>query len=1040
MLASLVFPIVYDGKAIGIVASDIVLDKLQEMVSRVNPRSQGGYTEILSNSGVIVAHPDKRYLGKDLVEQVMYHTLTTGSGKAGQAARLLEQGMASRAGGEDTDTEASREHTMNLVRNLKAYAGNPVEGGLDLALFTPELAETILASNERVRAAVAEVRTAVKTGQTHIVRSQDFYTVYTPIQFSEVTMPWSVAVSIPMSEVMLNAQSIRNYAIVVSFAAICAIACILYLISRSVTWPILVLAKAAKTIGEGDLKTRIPEVGGGNEIGTLAGALRFMVDKNEALIGEMQGYAEKLEEKNQYLNRLNELKDEFLANTSHELRTPIHGIIGIAESMIEGATGPLTKEQKYNLAIVSNSGKRLSNMINDILDFTKLKNKEIALQLKPVDLKTIVDTVLVLSKPLIKGRNLKFEDCIDDSFPLVEADEGRMQQVLYNLIGNAVKFTEKGDIRVSAEVRDGMAAVSVSDTGIGIPESKFDLIFESFEQVDGSTEREYGGTGLGLPISRKLVELHGGTLTVSSKIDKGSVFTFTVPLSRAKKELAGQAEKPGSIVDMDDFESDVLLEEDDRPSAEPGDEVLYRILAVDDEPVNIQVLKNLLRIRNCSISTAYSGIEALKRLESGEKFDLILLDVMMPKMSGYEVCRKIRQEHSLFELPILMLTAKNQLQDIVLGFQSGANDYLSKPFDKAELLARVRTLLSLKRAVTSAIQNEKLFENEKHKRIMEQTLLEVTNAITSTLDLKEVLVRVLEAMSHFIRFSKSLVVLNENERFEVAVVGGDNSGAFREGMNLDVSSDAFLKEVVASERPVLGDGIDSSLQGWQGDGEMLAGVPIIYRGALLGIIVLAYREENLSRELLFTLAGQAGVAIQNARMFSKINVMATTDGLTGLYNRRYFFELVEKEFAKYKRYGDALTACMIDIDHFKRVNDTYGHAAGDEVLRHLARKFNEMFREYDIIGRYGGEEFAVVFPGTSLDGAARIMERIRSSIENTPLKSEEFGEIPYTLSIGISEFTKDSKDVQGVFEEADKGLYEAKSTGRNRVVVRANHV
>jgi diguanylate cyclase (GGDEF)-like protein len=1033
MLASLVFPIVHRDRFIGIVASDIVLDKLQEMVSRVNPRGQGGFTEILSNSGAVVAHPDKRYLGKGLMEAVLFHKLETRPELVAGAVRSLERSAAGLPAEDPSGADGRREQAERLAAALKAHAANPGGVELDISLFTPELTRDLLESVAATGKYAKEAEEAVKAGNNHINRDEDFYTVYMPIRFSEATLPWSVAVSIPVRQVLENADRIRDYAIAVSVAAVCAIALILYFISKSVTWPILRLADVAKTIGEGNLQARIPEVGAGNEIGALAGALRFMVGKNGELIGELQGYAEKLEEQNEHLTRLDRLKDEFLANTSHELRTPIHGIIGIAESMIEGATGALTKEQKYNLTIVSNSGKRLSNMINDILDFTKLKNKEITLQLKAVDLNPMVDNVLALTRTLVKGKQVELKNEIGDAFPLVEADENRIQQILYNLIGNAVKFTEKGEVRVSAAIEDGMAAVAVSDSGIGIPEDKFEQIFESFEQVDGSTEREYGGTGLGLSITKRLVELHGGALSVTSKLGAGSTFTFTIPVSDAKKTRAFEPRAPKSTLGMGDYPDDGEIAEDGPALA---DGTVFRILAVDDEPVNIQVLKNLLGMQNYSIAAAYSGAEALNRFEAGELFDLVLLDVMMPKMSGYEVCRTLRREYSLFELPILMLTAKNQLQDIVLGFQSGANDYLPKPFDKAELLARAQTLLSLKHAVTSAIQNEKLFENEKQKRILERTLLEVTNAITSTLDLKEVLTKVMEAMSNFIHFSKSIVALKEDGRFEVAVVGGRDAEGIREGSPLDVSGDGFLREIAATRKPVIGRGAESGFQKWRGDGELLAGVPILYRGDILGVIVISCREEDVSRELLFTLAGQAGVAIQNARMFKKISVMATTDGLTGLYNRRYFFELVEKEFAKFKRHGRGFAVCMLDLDHFKNINDTHGHAIGDEVLRHLSRKLTQTLRDYDIVGRYGGEEFAVAFPDTPPKVAAAIMERFRAAIADSTVETESGAEVRYTVSVGVASFAKDGVSVQEVFDKADKRLYQAKSGGRNRVVAR----
>jgi two-component system sensor histidine kinase ChiS len=507
-----------------------------------------------------------------------------------------------------------------------------------------------------------------------------------------------------MTKILDNAGSIRNYVILASVIAICVIAFMLYIIARSVAHPILELSNTAKILGEGNFDAQVPLIKSNDEIGALSVTFRFMTEKINSLIREMQNYAKALEEKNIYLNRLNELKDEFLANTSHELRTPLNGIIGIVESMVDGATGQLSKEQKYNLAIVVNSGKRLSNMINDILDFTRLKNKEITLQIKAVELKTLVDTVIVLSKPLTRGKELALINEIDDSLPAVDADENRMQQILYNLIGNAVKFTEKGTVRVSAAVVNGKAAITVSDTGIGIPEDKFETIFESFEQVDGSTAREYGGTGLGLSITKKIVELHGGTIRVASQLGAGSAFTFTVPVSERKSD-AGAAAIPTTLIDTEDFAPG---DGDEKDASEAQGEGGYRILVVDDEPVNIQVLSNLLSIRNYHVTKAYSGAEALALLAKDEQFDLVLLDVMMPKMSGYDVCSRLREKYSLYDLPVLMLTAKNRIQDVILGLQVGANDYLPKPFDKEELLARVKTLLELKSAVTASMAATKV--------------------------------------------------------------------------------------------------------------------------------------------------------------------------------------------------------------------------------------------------------------------------------------------------------------------------------------------
>ncbi|MDR0882736.1 MAG: response regulator [Candidatus Adiutrix sp.] len=701
VLESLIFPIIHHDKFIGIISSDIVLDTLQAMVSKVNPHGQDGYTEIFANGGAIAAHPDKAHLGKDLVESLAYDMLTSDRAKVNEALKYIDEYVGRQPEVDENDSAqvAAGQKIRQFAANLKDYAASFEPGRVDLSLMTPELAQAMLQADPARLRYAAEAKEAIKSGHQYTSSRDDFYTIYLPIKFSSVTAPWSVAVSIPMARILDNANAIRDYVILVAAMAIGLIAILLYFVAKSVSRPILILSNTAKALGEGQFDAEVPVFQTRDEIGALSKAFRFMVEKIHALVSELQNYATELEDKNKYLNRLNELKDEFLANTSHELRTPIHGIIGIVESMIDGAAGELTREQKYNLAIVSNSGKRLSHMINDILDFTRLRNNEIILQVKPVDLKTIVDVVLVLSKPLIKGKELTLVNDIPPSLPAILADENRIQQILHNLLGNAIKFTDKGQVRVSARADlDGqMVAVTVSDSGIGIPEDKFDRIFESFEQVDGSTAREYGGTGLGLSVTKKLVELHGGAISLESQLGRGTSFTFTMPAAQVNQAEVAAGEASKSLIDMEDYA--VANGPGEPPAAGPG---ACKILAVDDEPVNIQVLSNILSIRNYTVAKAYSGPEALAMLDGGEKFDLVLLDVMMPKMSGYEVCRKIRASYTLFDLPVLMLTAKHQVQDVLSGFQAGANDYIEKPFDKEELLARIKTHLELKSAMEAA--------------------------------------------------------------------------------------------------------------------------------------------------------------------------------------------------------------------------------------------------------------------------------------------------------------------------------------------------
>jgi two-component system, sensor histidine kinase ChiS len=394
------------------------------------------------------------------------------------------------------------------------------------------------------------------------------------------------------------------------------------------------------------------------------------------------------------LLRADALKDEFLANTSHELRTPLNGIIGIGQSVLDGATGPLTDEQRRNLGMIVASGRRLASLVNDLLDFSKLRHETVELHCRPTDLHALTELVLTISRTLAGKRPLRLFNRIDAQVPLVEVDEDRVQQILFNLVGNAIKFTPAGAVEVSAKVRDEWLDLTVSDTGIGIGVERLQTIFVSFSQGDGSVAREQGGTGLGLAISKQLVEMHGGSISVASDVGVGSRFTFSVPLSLTTREMLTLDSRPDEQV------SQVLADVDlnkkaATASAQSSAGAGHRVLVVDDEPVNVQALVNFLTLAKYEVVTAADGQEALDYLSAGSPCDIVLLDVMMPKLSGFDVCQRIRERYSPAELPVILLTAKNRVSDLVNGFGAGANDYLTKPFASDELLARVSVHLEL---------------------------------------------------------------------------------------------------------------------------------------------------------------------------------------------------------------------------------------------------------------------------------------------------------------------------------------------------------
>ncbi|MEC4991107.1 MAG: SpoIIE family protein phosphatase, partial [Oscillatoria sp. PMC 1068.18] len=425
---------------------------------------------------------------------------------------------------------------------------------------------------------------------------------------------------------------------------------------------------------------------------SLADYAKRIQDLNSNLEQKVRDRTAELAQANQELKRLDQLKDQFLANTSHELRTPLNGIIGISESLIEGATEPLSEKTRAHLAMIVSSGRRLFNLVNDILDFSKMIQNNLELQPKPLELRAIVEVVLLMCQPLVIKKNLQLVNQINPDLPAVQADENRLQQIFYNLIGNSIKFTNSGQIEIAAaKINNHQIAISVSDTGIGIPEDKFETIFESFQQGDGSTAREHGGTGLGLAVTKKLVELQKGEIWVESKLNQGSKFTFTLPIADTESVTTASLLETSKFVSLDisnDYQVLPITQTENNHNA-------LTILIVDDEPVNLQVLVNYLSLANYNIVQANNGQEALDLINKGLKPDLVLLDVMMPKMTGYEVTRQLRDRFPPTELPILLLTAKNQVEDLVTGLDIGANDYLSKPIPKDELLSRIKTHLNL---------------------------------------------------------------------------------------------------------------------------------------------------------------------------------------------------------------------------------------------------------------------------------------------------------------------------------------------------------
>jgi two-component system sensor histidine kinase ChiS len=562
---------------------------------------------------------------------------------------------------------------------------------------TPSIRATAAYLNQRYNNDLGEIDSSQQL--TYDIEGDRYFLQVVPFR-DEFGLNWLVVVVVPAADFMAEIDRNTRTTILLCLAALAVATLVGLVTSRWVVKPINRLNAAAKELANGKWEQKV-KISKARELGELGNSFNSMA-------AQLQQSFATLEAKNAELRRLDKLKDEFLANTSHELRTPLNGTIGIAESLLDGVAGPVSDKVRSNLIIIVQSSRRLSNLVNDILDFSKLRHQNIELQLKPVGLREIVEVVLTLSQTMVGKKDLQLLNAVSPDLPLAYADENRLQQILHNLIGNAIKFTEGGLVEVSAEEMrvsgSSVLRVTVADTGIGIPPEQRERIFESFEQGDGSTAREYGGTGLGLAVTKKLVELHGGEITVESQLGEGSRLSFTLPITdervESKKQIAAVKAVPSvNMADVSFKEEEGAIAPEETATSEK-----FHILIVDDEPINLQVLANHLSVKNYAITQATNGMEALEAIENGLKPELVVLDVMMPKMTGYEVTQKIRDRYSASELPIVLLTAKSQVNDLVEGLKVGANDYLTKPIFKDELLARIETHINISRLTAENIR------------------------------------------------------------------------------------------------------------------------------------------------------------------------------------------------------------------------------------------------------------------------------------------------------------------------------------------------
>ncbi|MFD2613900.1 ATP-binding response regulator [Paenibacillus gansuensis] len=425
-----------------------------------------------------------------------------------------------------------------------------------------------------------------------------------------------------------------------------------------------------------------------------------------------------LEDKNKQLVLASRYKTEFLANMSHELRTPLNSMLVLSQMLQENTDGRLSEEEVHFAELIHSSGNELLHLINDVLDLSKIEAGRMEINLAQINCRELIHYVGSQVEPMAQRKELRFIINMDPDVPdIIRTDGQRLQQILSNLLSNALKFTKEGFVKLEVRTvtgnegprsgvgsgEDKWVAFSVQDTGIGIPEEQQSLIFHSFHQADGTTSRKYGGTGLGLTLSRQFAALLGGSIELDSRVGLGSRFTLYLPWSalteqppageeddtapageyRLREDLNRNLAASSAYEKMPDIELPRGMAASDVQDGK-------LVLLADDDLNNAYALKLALESRGYRVITAADGEQALRELRSHPEVSIVLMDMMMPGMDGLETIRQMRAIPEYTDLPIVAVTAKALDRDREDCLAAGANDYIAKPVELGSLQATLR--------------------------------------------------------------------------------------------------------------------------------------------------------------------------------------------------------------------------------------------------------------------------------------------------------------------------------------------------------------
>ena len=845
-------------------------------------------------------------------------------------------------------------------------------------------------------------------GQVTVAEQEQVLFTATPMQ----TTPWIVVHSFPAEMILAPAKEL--------FLQISIIMISLLFISGLITlWVIRRLVRPLKTSAEqisvmlaDPSQVRPLTIQRHDEVGILVSAFNQLLEQQEIQANQLR--FEKIK-----ADSANKAKTEFLANMSHEIRTPLNAIIGLSELQL---SDDLPEEYVQHNSQILLSGKLLLGVVNDLLDFSKIESGKMNTVSEPFRMETVIEQLSVLFSLQAKQKGLYLKMSLDSQLPSAFiGDQLRLTQVLTNLLSNAIKFTSEGVVELSVEESSRQLPYhrikfSVKDTGVGISEEQQTELFQAFNQVDNSITRQHGGTGLGLVISQRLVQLMGGVgITLVSKQKEGSCFSFELKLKEST-ELSNDESHSNHKRYNQNYKSDK-----NTIQRVPNESFAkQQVLVVEDHPINQQMVQAQLEYMGLRVSLANNGAEGVEKVREGQ-FDLVLMDIQMPVMDGYEATRAIRQFNQ--DIPIIALTAAALVEDRQKALDVGMNDHLGKPFSSQQLFDLLKGWLK------TQVVDEHLGDSQPV-----ETEYEPDTTLPSTRNDRLATVLIVDDVSANIKILANL--LKDEYIIQVANKGQKALEIARS----KTPPDLILLDIMMPEM----DGFEvcRALK----NNVSTSRIPVIFISALDEV---NDERQGLDVGAVDYITKPFHPDIVKARVRNHMNLkiktdlletMSHIDGLTQVANRRSFDTQLTKEILRSQRTGKPLGIIMLDIDFFKPYNDNYGHGKGDECLVKVAAELQKVVsRSGDLFARYGGEEFVALLPETDTNGVKIIAEKMRKAVDDLKIP-HEFSSVAdhITISLGVSVKLPAEDDFPNILKAADKSLYRAKHQGRNRVVCEQN--